>query len=218
MNQGNSREIILKKIKLALEGSGKTPEPLVNLNTEVFVRPEEKDLSVVFAENLIKNMGEFVFIENEDELVSSFQALQFKKHLNNLYAFEPSILKIFNNKGVSLINTDIDFAEKADAGITTCEALIARTGSIFVSSAGEAGRRLSIYPPVHIVIAYTSQILYDIKDGITYLKKKYKSNIPSMLSLVTGPSRTADIEKTLVLGAHGPKELIVFLIDDTPSY
>jgi L-lactate dehydrogenase complex protein LldG len=45
------------------------------------------------------------------------------------------------------------------------------------------------------------------------LKEKYNNEIPSMISLTTGPSRTADIEKTLVVGVHGPKEVFVFLID-----
>ena len=54
----------------------------------------------------------------------------------------------------------------------------------------------------------------DLKDGFKLIKNKYGTQIPSMISTITGPSRTADIEKTLVLGAHGPKELFVFLIDD----
>jgi L-lactate dehydrogenase complex protein LldG len=55
----------------------------------------------------------------------------------------------------------------------------------------------------------------DLKDSFSLIKKKYGTNLPSMLSVITGPSRTADIEKTLVLGAHGPKDLYVFLLDDS---
>ena len=54
----------------------------------------------------------------------------------------------------------------------------------------------------------------DIRHGMTLVKEKYGVNIPSMLTTITGPSRTADIEKMLVLGAHGPKDLYVFLIED----
>ena len=59
--------------------------------------------------------------------------------------------------------------------------------------------------------------MLDLKDGFNRLKEKYGQKLPSMISTITGPSRTADIEKTLVLGAHGPKELYVFLIDDLVS-
>jgi L-lactate dehydrogenase complex protein LldG len=65
------------------------------------------------------------------------------------------------------------------------------------------------------VLAYTSQLVLDLNDGFNRLKKQCGNSLPSMVSTITGPSRTADIEKTLVLGAHGPKELFVFLIDDS---
>ena len=94
-----------------------------------------------------------------------------------------------------------------------CESLIARNGSVLISNGNEAGRRLSIFPHIHIVIAYTSQLVLDLKDGFKLLKEKYPENLPSMVSNITGPSRTADIEKTLVLGAHGPKEFYVFLLE-----
>jgi L-lactate dehydrogenase complex protein LldG len=57
----------------------------------------------------------------------------------------------------------------------------------------------------------------DLKDAFKIIKDRYGNQLPSMLSTITGPSRTADIEKTLVLGAHGPKELFVFLLDDSPK-
>jgi L-lactate dehydrogenase complex protein LldG len=55
--------------------------------------------------------------------------------------------------------------------------------------------------------------VYDVKDALISLQKKYNNQLPSFLTLATGPSRTADIEKTLVVGVHGPKEVFVFLVD-----
>jgi L-lactate dehydrogenase complex protein LldG len=83
-----------------------------------------------------------------------------------------------------------------------------------VSNENAAGRRLSIFPHHHIVIARTGQLVLDLKDAFKLINNNYGDQLPSMISTITGPSRTADIEKTLVLGAHGPKELFVFLIDD----
>jgi L-lactate dehydrogenase complex protein LldG len=57
-------------------------------------------------------------------------------------------------------------------------------------------------------------LVYDIKEGLQLIKEKY-GNLPSLITLATGPSRTADIEKTLVVGVHGPKEVYVFLVDKT---
>ena len=61
---------------------------------------------------------------------------------------------------------------------------------------------------------FLQQLVDDLKQALKLIRLKYDT-IPSMISLITGPSRTADIEKTLVMGAHGPKELYVFLIDDS---
>ena len=98
--------------------------------------------------------------------------------------------------------------------ITSCEFLVARTGSIVISSRQTSGRRLAVFPSTHIVVAYTSQLVRDVKDALEGIKNKYGDQLPSMITTITGPSRTADIEKTLILGAHGTKEVYVFLVDD----
>ena len=91
--------------------------------------------------------------------------------------------------------------------------MVARTGTIVLSSAGESGRTASVYAPVHICIAHTSQLVYDINDALLQLKEKYAGKLPSLISFASGPSRTADIEKTLVTGVHGPKEVYCFLVE-----
>lgn len=80
-----------------------------------------------------------------------------------------------------------------------------------VSSAQKGGRQLFVYPPIHIIIAKSNQLVDYL--GVAYLRvqKKYGKEFPSQITLITGPSRTADIEKTLILGAHGSKELHVFI-------
>lgn len=103
--------------------------------------------------------------------------------------------------------------EACDAGITTCECLVAQTGSVLVTT-HNGGRALSVLPPHHIVIALASQLLPDLTAALSFVQKKYTGSLPSALSFITGPSRTGDIERILVLGAHGPKKLTIFLIDD----
>ena len=82
-----------------------------------------------------------------------------------------------------------------------------------MSSAQQSGRTVSAYAPVHICIAYAHQLVYDTIDALKGIKGKYGTNIPSFITFAAGPSRTADIEKTLVVGVHGPKEVYLFLID-----
>ena len=107
---------------------------------------------------------------------------------------------------------DKNSLESCDAGITSCEALVAQTGSILVSSTTCGGRALSILPHVHVVVATCDQIVATLADSLHAAKARHEGRMPSMLSFITGPSRTGDIERILVLGAHGPKELILILI------
>jgi L-lactate dehydrogenase complex protein LldG len=83
-----------------------------------------------------------------------------------------------------------------------------------MSTAQSSGRTTSVYAPIHICIGYTRQLVYDTKDALIQIKNRYGDRLPSLISFATGPSRTADIEKTLVVGVHGPKEVYCFLVDE----
>jgi L-lactate dehydrogenase complex protein LldG len=100
-----------------------------------------------------------------------------------------------------------------DLGVTLCDCLIARTGSIVLTTQSGFGRALSVLPPSHLVVARRSQLVVDLSDAYQLLYTRHKTWWPSMLTIITGPSRTSDIEKMLVLGAHGPKKLFLLLLD-----
>lgn len=102
--------------------------------------------------------------------------------------------------------------EGCDAAVTSCEAIVAQLGSILVSSASSGGRALSILPHVHVVVARTEQVVPDLAAALEQVRNRHGDGLPSMLSFITGPSRTGDIERILVLGAHGPKELYLVLV------
>lgn len=102
--------------------------------------------------------------------------------------------------------------EACDAGLTECELLVAQTGSVCVTSDHSGGRVLSVLPPHHIVVARQGQLVTDLTEAYASLAAKYRANYPSMISFITGPSRTGDIERILVLGAHGPKRLTILLL------
>jgi L-lactate dehydrogenase complex protein LldG len=211
MKETTSREKMLKKIRKALLEKRDNPYP--NLEDTPLYKEYNDHLDILFAEELTAVSGSFVFCEDEIQLIENLLNLAEEKNWRKIYAWEPRLQSLLNQYEFPFYSTDTDFLN-ADVGLTYCESLIARNGSILISNGNEAGRRLSIYPHIHIVIAYTSQLVLDLKDGFKLLKDKYPENLPSMVSNITGPSRTADIEKTLVLGAHGPKELYVFLLED----
>lgn len=99
-------------------------------------------------------------------------------------------------------------------GITTCEAIVAQTGSILLASRTCGGRAISVLPPHHVVIAGRSQLVADLYEAYGMLFARFGQNLPSFATFVTGPSRTGDIEHVVVLGAHGPKRLTVILVEN----
>jgi len=118
--------------------------------------------------------------------------------------------------GIPMLKTDksydVTILEACDVGITECDALIAQTGSVMLTSRRAGGRALSILPPHHVVLARRDQLVPDLPTAFELLKSEYNGDYPSMISFVTGPSRTGDIERILVLGAHGPKKLTILCV------
>jgi L-lactate dehydrogenase complex protein LldG len=206
MSGSAAKNNILKKIRLALTHSTPIPFPKSEGNEFVY-QPLQQDIVVEFAEQFTQLGGKFAFCMNEAELLQQFRSLYQKQEWTKIYCEEEKYTVLFEENALS---DDIVYC---DAAITNCELLVARTGSIILS-AKNSGRITSVYTPIHVCIAYTSQLVYDLKDAITNLLQKYNGNLPSLVSVATGPSRTADIEKTLVVGVHGPKEVYVFLVDD----
>ena len=210
MKVSQSKETILKKIRQALSNPTPIPFPKSEGNNSVYLSTAE-DLEVQFAEEFTKLLGKFAFCVNEADLSKQLQQLITEKEWENIYCREEKLFNIISHSAPYRV--DKSTLADCDASITTCEYLIARTGTIVLSSAQQSGRTVSVYAPVHICIAYTHQLVYDIKEALQLLKEKYGGNIPSSISFASGPSRTADIEKTLVVGVHGPKEVYLFLVD-----
>jgi len=204
----NARDTILKKIKQALKQPVPVPFPATQPQPPYPVLQQEPALE--FAEKFTNLQGRFSYCSSEAELVNQLAALAEKRKWEKIFCRETALREMLQTSGFSA-NYHPTLAD-CDAAITGCEYLVARTGSILLSSAGESGRTVSVYAPIHICIAYTHQVVEDIADG---LEKVLLQNptYPSLLTLATGPSRTADIEKTLVVGVHGPKEVFCFLID-----
>jgi L-lactate dehydrogenase complex protein LldG len=207
-----AKENILKKIRQALAQPVPVPFPQSEGNDSVF-QPSVQELEVEFAENFTKLLGRFSFCANHHELTEQLNTLIESRKWKNIYCIE-DVLK--NDLAQHQFN--IAYSENlhdCDASVTSCEVLVARTGSIMMSAAQQSGRTTSVYAPVHICISYTNQLVYDIKDALQLMKEKYAEAFPSLITLATGPSRTADIEKTLVVGVHGPKEVFCFLVESS---
>lgn len=212
MRDSTSKEQVLKKIRKALIHKTTAKNMALDFDKAV-LQPAGDDWAISFAERLLDVNGEFAFCENMLDFAENLIALAQKTGSTKVFCFEPAIQSLLDEVAFPY-QKDPNQLGKLEIGVTGCEALVAQTGSVMVSSAQRMGRTMTVFPPVHVVVAFTSQLVPDLKSGFRLVKEKYNGQLPSMLTAITGPSRTADIEKTLVLGAHGPKSLFVFLVED----
>ena len=210
------RDTLLARIRTALAVGPAPLPPMPDWSAPVHPALPVANLAITFAENFRRVGGEFFYCESLAQFGAELRAWLAQRLLagQQFYVWEPAMQVLLTAAQVPFQPMEVDFRTQAAVGLTSCEALVARTGSVVVTPATASGRRLSIYPDQHLVLARPSQVVAEIGDALRMVQARYGAQLPSMLSLTTGPSRTADIEKTLVLGAHGPRRLSLFLLED----
>ncbi len=229
----SEREKIIGRIREALSvtapkpGHGHDPEGVKHASTVIPSEQARRWLPPVgdnFEEHLVQFQkaaadlkAEIYLLNNHEELSRMLIELRDIERWKKVGAHFGEITDFAcRSLALPVCRTDqaysISDLESCDAGITECDALIAQTGSVLVTNRSAGGRALSVLPPHHVVLARREQLLADLPDAFALLKKKYAENYPSFISFITGPSRTGDIERILVLGAHGPKKLTIFCL------
>jgi len=209
MPSNTSRNSILQQISGVLKKRLLFAEQSSPNNNDIY-KPILPNAVTCFKNELEAINGQCIVCEDEKDLYLKLRLFIEQKNFSYLYCRDSNISDQLKTYQIPSSDKDSDF-EGMQAGITGCEFLIARTGSVMVSSASMSGRQMNVFPPVHIVLGHVSQLVAYPEDAFVAMQEKYGDFLPSLISTITGPSRTADIEKTLVLGAHGPKEFLVFL-------
>lgn len=204
----SAREEILNKLKKAVHPELEKPD----FDAPVYF-PIEKPLDETFKENLEKVNGSVHLFQSEKSMYEALKTTVSNIQKNLIVCNETLLIEQLQKHDIPFETTN-NLPDNLKVGITSSEFLIAHTGSVMVSSALSGGRQLMVFPEIHIVIAKSSQLV-DYLDGAYFgIAEKYGKQLPSQITIITGPSRTADIEKTLVMGAHGPRELHVFILQD----
>lgn len=103
-----------------------------------------------------------------------------------------------------------------ESGVTPCLAAVAETGSVVLLSGEETPTSLNLLPDNHIVIVRRSQVVRNFEEIWRQLRER-DATLPRAVNLVTGPSRTGDIEQTIQLGAHGPRRVHIILVEDAET-
>ncbi len=173
--------------------------------------------AALFARNAVELRADFKLLPDFAAIISELKRTAAAENWTQIATHQGALTDpICAGLGLPILRTDQPYdkhaLEKVAAGISECDALVAQTGSVVVTTRSAGGRALSVLPPHHIVLARRDQLVADLPEAFALVKKKYGVNYPSMISFITGPSRTGDIERILVLGAHGPKKLTIFCV------
>ncbi len=181
------------------------------------VGPSFEERMALFRKHAAELKAEFSLLNNPEEFRAALLALRdtegWKKMGSHVGKLTDAACQAL---GLPVCRTDEGYPaaelESCDVGITECDALVAQTGSVLVTSRSAGGRALSVLPPHHVVLARREQLLSDLPEAFAFLKQRYALDYPSFISFITGPSRTGDIERILVLGAHGPRKLTILCL------
>ncbi len=168
----------------------------------------------LFEKNAAELKADFRLVSSVEEMAVQLLALRDAEGWRRIASHQGELTSPLSRKlALPCLATDQPYdvheLEQCDAGLTECDALVAQTGSVLVTSRSAGGRALTVLPPHHVVLARRTQLIADLPEALALVKQKYGANYPSLISFITGPSRTGDIERILVLGAHGPKKLTI---------
>lgn len=179
-------------------------EPSTEFMTEQFVQALESNHAevIITARSALTQILSALFIEKK---ISTLLTSERTRHMLPTadapqYSEFPESIEIFKQ---ALFN-------KIDAAITTSQGAIAETGSIILWPDSVEPRSMSLVPPVHLVLVEQKSLFPDFQSAIQ--RQAWSQAMPTNAILVSGPSKTADIQQTLAYGAHGPHELIVLLL------
>ena len=240
MTAKTAREERLGDIRSALHGEGKAgplrgePVPSASSDLDQLVSEIKKDcerrrgeLIEQFESELTRVGGRFHRATTAESAFQYIEQVASVRQAKRIIAWETKVIDDINlsrtlgEKGIEVLteNADREFiptAAASDVGVSGVDFALADTGTLVLLARKGQARSISLLPPVHIAVVKPEQLLSGLSDLFPILRRQAEAeggDLSSAITFITGPSRTADIELTLVVGVHGPQQLHVVLLD-----
>ena len=230
-----SQEAFLTTVRRSLGRAGTTAPPsngATPAETDSSIPPQTPDINREqlisrFAEEVKKVHGVVTRVSGQDELSALLGALIEEKGIRKIVRWDTAALSILDpaltNAGANVISINLNDDEtsrpdlrsaiiRADMGLTEVDYAVADIGSLVLHASGPQSRLVSVLPPIHVAVVSSDKIVASLAHLLPLLNSS--DRLPSAVSLVTGPSRTADIETIRTVGIHGPIELHVVILDE----
>ncbi|AEV32558.1 hypothetical protein Oweho_1568 [Owenweeksia hongkongensis DSM 17368] len=170
-------------------------------------KKEPVDLS--FVKNFTASGGKFLYCEEEKDAYEFLAQIAKESHLNSIFCNESNLQSILQKAGIKVLADDV---KSADAFCSSCEYLISFNGGIMITANQTMGNKLNDLPETFITVARTSQIVENLRSGLTGIRNKYSGNIPSQITTIKGPIKASAPEEAG--GSTCNKEVYLLLLED----
>ncbi len=214
-----TREEFLSDVRRRLRTTRAEARP--ERKVELAYSPPSAQLAITFAAALRRIGGHAYRAANSEEARARLGLILHESDTHRVVWADAPAIRDLN---IELIGGQVEFVrvlagddslrglvQVGDAALTGAEYGIAATGSLVMVTGADQPRMLSALPATHIAILKTGQLVPTFEDLVPFVREAVHR--VSNITLVTGPSRTGDIEQTITIGAHGPRNVHVILVD-----
>ena len=214
LSERTNKEQILAKVREAVMAKDENKFSDVNMQADTWTPFKEEDgADFTFVERFKENGGIFIYFESKENFIEAMKQYVVENQWEPLCSTSKKIEEVFKDSGIEL-SRDYKTKRKKTVSITDCECLIAHTGSIMVTDTCAGSRAAYSNADMLLVYASPSQIVASMKDAIHLVKEKYGSNKPSESVIISGASKSTEIDNQLVIGAQGVKQIALFLVEE----
>lgn len=214
LSERTNKEQILAKVREAVMAKDENKFSDVNMQVDTWTPFKEEDgADFTFVERYKDNGGIFIYFESQSDFIEAMRQYVVDNQWDPLCSTSPKIEELFKDSGIKL-SSDYTTKRKKTVSITDCECLIAQTGSVMVSDACAGSRAAFSNADVLLVYATPKQIVASMKDAMKLIKERYKNKKPSETVIISGPSKSIEIDNQLVIGAQGIRQIALFLVEE----
>lgn len=214
LSERTNKEQILAKVREAVMAKDEKMFSDVNMQVDTWTPFKEEDgADFTFVERFKDNGGIFVYFESNSDFIEAMRQYVVENQWEPLCSTSMKMESVFKDSGIELCS-DYATNRKKTVSIVDCECLIAQTGSVVLTDTCAGSRAAYSNADVLLVYASPSQIVASMKDAIKLLKEKYSKHKPSETVIISGPSKSIEIDNHLVIGAQGIRQIALFLVEE----
>ena len=214
LGESTNKEQILAKVREAVMTRDENKFSDVNMQVDTWTPFKEEDgADFTFVERFKENGGIFIYFESQQDFIDAMKQYIVDNQWEPLCSTSKKIEEVFKDSGITL-SRNYTTKRKKTVSITDCECLRAQTGSVMVTDTCAGSRMAYSNADVLLVYASPNQIVASMKDAMKLIKEKYGSNRPSETVIISGASKSIEIDNQLVIGAQGIRQIALFLVEE----